>query len=632
MKEVNSDNKINNKIYEDNIDFSNYSSDIKVIALYLPTFYNMNNNKDTKNPYNYGWKSIQNSIPLFKGHYQPRKPINISKYLGYYDLSFIEVIKKQIQFAKNHGIYGFGIYYYWSFGKILFEKPLRLIFENDDIDFKYCLIWKNDYILYNKNNEKNRLNLIKIENNSDNIKNNTSLIDDIYNYLKDIRYIRINQKPVLGIYKPSIINKIETVIASWREKARENNIGEIFILSNLNDQFFEDIKKMKVFDAAYEYPPFNILSDNLMKNDYYFYYSGLIFRSMNKSYNITNDFPIYRGVMLEWDNSQNLRDNFSIFSDYSPEKFYIINKLLINWTRNNYNDSNKFIIINSWNNWYEGSYLEPDIKNGFANLNSLSKAIFNLPFQAYIYNLSNLKNKTYIAVQVHLFYEDLIKEVTNKINNIPVKFDLYISTNTWNKAKKIENYMRNNSKAENFFIKIMKNKGRDVLPFLTQLKLVIKNYKYICHVHSKKTIYDPEYGQKWRNYLYRNLLGSIEIVSEILSDFENFSKLGLIFPETFYECIVHAIKVKDEDRKYTNYILNKIFPGFKVEKSFDFPAGNMFWARIDAIYQIFDVISEDLFPKEENQQTGTIMHGIERIWIYLVKLNGFSYKKIFKIL
>lgn len=399
---------------------------------------------------------------------------------------------------------------------------------------------------------------------------------------------------------------------------------------NLNDQFYENIDKKEMFNAVYEYPPYNILSDNLMKNDYYFYYSELIYKNLNKSYNITNDFPIYRGVMLEWDNSPNLRENFTIFNDYSPEKFYYINKLLINWTRCNYNESNQLIIINSWNNWYEGSYLEPDIKNGFANLNAFSKALFGLPFKRLNFNLSNLFEKVNIAVQVHIFYEDLVKEINDKINNIPVKFDLYITTNTWNKGETIENFLRNYSKAENFFIKIMENKGRDVLPFLTQSKMVIKNYKYLCHIHTKKTIYDPDYGNKWRKYLYENLLGTVSIISEILSDFENYDKLGLIFPETFHECIMHAINIKDEDRKYTNYILNKIFPGFKVEKTFDFPAGNMFWARVDAIYQIFEVISEDIFPNEENQQTGTIMHGIERVWIYIVQLNGFSYKKIFK--
>ena len=68
-----------------------------------------------------------------------------------------------------------------------------------------------------------------------------------------------------------------------------------------------------------------------------------------------------------------------------------------------------------------------------------------------------------------------------------------------------------------------------------------------------------------------------------------------------------------QDRKCTNFILNKIFPGYKIEKTFDFPAGNMFWARVDAIYQIFEETNQVLFPNEENQKIGTIIHGIERV-------------------
>ena len=155
-------------------------------------------------------------------------------------------------------------------------------------------------------------------------------------------------------------------------------------------------------------------------------------------------------------------------------------------------------------------------------------------------------------------------------------------------------------------------------------------YKYVCHIHSKKTIYLPEYGDKWRKYLYDNLLGNSEIISEILFDFENNDKLGFIYPETFYECIKFAINLNNDDEKYMNFILNEIFPGHKIGKILEFPVGDMFWARVDAIYQIFEKKFEKMFPNEENQKIGTIMHGIERIWIYLVKLNGFYYKKIFK--
>ena len=79
-----------------------------------------------------------------------------------------------------------------------------------------------------------------------------------------------------------------------------------------------------------------------------------------------------------------------------------------------------------------------------------------------------------------------------------------------------------------------------------------------------------------------------------------------------------------------NFILNNIFPGFKIGNKLVFPTGDMFWAKVHAIHQIFNIKCIKKFPKELNQTNETIMHGIERIWLYLVKLNGYFYKIIFK--
>ena len=77
-----------------------------------------------------------------------------------------------------------------------------------------------------------------------------------------------------------------------------------------------------------------------------------------------------------------------------------------------------------------------------------------------------------------------------------------------------------------------------------------------------------------------------------------------------------------------NIILKSIFHKYKIGEKLIFPVGNMFWARIKAIYQIFNLKLE--FPDELGQTNETIMHAIERIWLYLVKLNGYGYKVIFK--
>ena len=63
-------------------------------------------------------------------------------------------------------------------------------------------------------------------------------------------------------------------------------------------------------------------------------------------------------------------------------------------------------------------------------------------FNNNIYNLLNLNDKCVIAIQVHVFYEDLIFELINKTNNIPIKFDLFISTISLIKKKRIEEYAK----------------------------------------------------------------------------------------------------------------------------------------------------------------------------------------------
>ena len=64
----------------------------------------------------------------------------------------------------------------------------------------------------------------------------------------------------------------------------------------------------------------------------------------------------------------------------------------------------------------------------------------------------------------------------------------------------------------------------------------------------------------------------------------------------------------------------------KIGQITDFPAGNMFWARTSAVYQIFNEKVIKKTPEERGQIDGTVLHAIERIWPYLAKLNGFYYK------
>ena len=612
---IDADNIMNISFFEDDINFSKYTTNIKSIALYYPNYYTIQLNK--KQSFSQ-WEIIKNAKPLYEGHDQPRIPINME----YYDLSKPDIIKKQIDLAKKHGIYGFGIYYYWFSGKKYYEKTMEFIFENKNIDFHYLLIWSNKNLKIN--------NEIKIKQKyEDNYAE--KFFDDIKKYLNDSRYIRNNGKPIIGLYKPEKIIDLKITISIWRQRAKESGIGEIFILGRINNKNYENIINSKELDGLYENPPNIIFQKDLMKNKFSYYYYGLLYENNNFE-DLLNNYTLYKSVMLEYDNSPKKPKYINILEDFSPEKFYMINKLIIDWTVNKYDKNNRFFFINSWNNWIEGTYLEPDKKFGYSSINSLSKALFNLPFKNKIYNLINLQNEAKILIQVHIFYEDLTNEIIEKTNNIPVKFDLYITTNTLEKQIFIKNIIQKNSKANNYEIKIVENKGRDVLPYLTQIKNIVKNYKYICHLHSKKTKFDPFLGEKWRNYLYNNLFGDKYLISEILSDFENDNKLGIIFPETYYFEKENVKKYNKNNIKYMNYLLRNMFKdnNYIIGEKIIFPSGNMFWARIQAVYQIFELEIENKCPREANQYDATIMHGVERLWLFVAKLNGYYYKTIFK--
>lgn len=620
---IDSDNQMSE--YENNINYSSFKSDLKPITFYLPLFYENNQTNLSVNGLNIGWTNIKKCKSLFKGHHQPRIPGDNINYLDYYNSFNLTVIKKQVELAKEHGIYGFAIYYYWFCGKKVLEKPLDLYSNNKDIDFPFLLIWVNNNWNDNLNREKEEICFKTTD-----IEEYSQLfIKDIEKYLIDHRYIKINNKPLLGIYEPYDLINIKETIKKFREKSKELGIGDIFILACLNKNETNKIINSKLFDGAFDFPPNNLLRNFKIRFKNTFIYNELIYENIIYNYSNIKNFSFYRCSMLQWDNCQSL-NHYEIYDYYSPEQFYFINKIIIDWTKKHYDKENRYFFINSWNNWYEGSYLEPDKKYGYASINSLSKAIFNLTYIE-LYNFNNINHKSNIAIQAHLFYEDLIIDIVNITNEIPVKFDLFISVCSKHVKEIVEQYAIKNSKANFIEIKIYSNKGRDVLPFLIQMRNAIQKYKYICHIHSKKSLMS-NFGDEWRNYLYSNLLGNRQIISEILTEFEKYDKLGLIFAEPFYKILTYLGKTMiDNNTKYMNFIIKNISPKYRVSQNyFDFPEGNMFWAKIEAIHQIFEMNLEKRVSKENGKLDSTIIHGIERIWTYLAKLNGFVYKKIFK--
>ena len=270
--------------------------------------------------------------------------------------------------------------------------------------------------------------------------------------------------------------------------------------------------------------------------------------------------------------------------------------------------------------------MEPDDKYGYASINSLSKALFNLSYTKQS-NFFDLIQKNIIAILAYVQKEDLIKDIINKTNNIPLNFNLYLFISNNVSLYEIKQYIQMNSKANKFKVETSFNY---IIDILNKFKYEFKKYKYICNINYNlyKNI---SYFEEWKNYIHNNLLGNSTIISEILTDFENNNNLGLIFPERYYKSLYKfGDNINDLDLAYLNIILSKINPKFHILKGIiDFPEGNMFWAKSNAIYKIFR-LDKHIF--NSRKLLLLLENNLDKIWIYLVGIDGYLYKTIFKSL
>ena len=230
-----------------------------------------------------------------------------------------------------------------------------------------------------------------------------------------------------------------------------------------------------------------------------------------------------------------------------------------------------------------------------------------------------------VAAVVHIFYPELAAELKNLLLNIPCAVDVYISTTSLEKKSDIENIFCDFDKGR-VVIKIFPNRGRDIAPAFVGFKDIFKNYDACVHIHSKKSLHAKNRLAGWRDHLYKNLLGSPEIVRSILQILSN-EKVGAVFPQYFPPIRIFI-------NWGANYLITKNFLhrlGIEIDNRnlIEFPAGSMFWFKPKALAPLLesDLTFED-FPEERGQLDGTIAHAIERAFLFIVETSGFIWTKI----
>ncbi|RWC32699.1 glycoside hydrolase family 99-like domain-containing protein [Mesorhizobium sp.] len=351
---------------------------VRVIAFYLPQFHPIPENDEWWGQGFTEWTNVRPAQPQFVGHHQPHVP-DASGYpdaLGYYDLRDTAVQHRQIELAKLYGVEGFCFYFYWFAGKRLLEKPLENWLEDKSLDMPFCVCWANENWSRRWDGMDQEILIAQDHSPQDDL----AFIAEVAPYLRDPRYIRIEGKPLLLVYRPSLLPAAAETARRWRTWCRENGIGEIFLAYT---QSFESVPPDRYgFDAAVEFPPNNSAPPNVthtvtpLHEDFATtVYDWSVFPQRSETYP-PRKYKLFRSVCPGWDNTARRKRGGTVFINNTPA-------LYRRWLDNAIEDtlthveeaSERLVFVNAWNEWAEGAHLEPDSVNGHGYLQATRDAL-----------------------------------------------------------------------------------------------------------------------------------------------------------------------------------------------------------------------------------------------------------------
>jgi lipopolysaccharide biosynthesis protein len=356
---------------------------MKPIAFYLPQFHCIEENDQWWGKGFTEWTNTKAAKPLFDGHYQPREPYN----QNYYNLLDAETRDWQAKLAEKYGIYGFCYYHYWFNGKQLLEKPLERVIESGEPSFPFCIAWANEP--WTRAWYANREKEVLIPQEYGTEKDWEEHFAYLLNIFTDKRYIRINNMPILLIYRPESIACCEEMLNYWDSLAKKNGLDGIYYCRMLTGHSSKNV--MSRFNAQVEFEPgytikvdpprlwqiqrllrraakkiLNIDSKYLLDIVDY----DVIWRHIVRRKHLTNTFL---GAFVDWDNTARKPHDPTLMSGATPDKFKQYLSKQLNRSKTLFN--NEFVFINAWNEWAEGTYLEPDEKNGLSYLEAVRDAL-----------------------------------------------------------------------------------------------------------------------------------------------------------------------------------------------------------------------------------------------------------------
>lgn len=360
---------------------------IHTAAIYFPSWH-----PDPKQEQRYGpgwseWELIKAGRPRFPGHYQPIEPA-----WGYADESDPAVMRRSVETAAAHGIDAFLWDWYWYEGDDFLNKPLNDTYlQLDDPPTKFALMWANhDWREAFPATIGKDLELIwPGAVNQTEFTRMTDLI--IHRYLQHPAYWRIDGAAWFTIFELQTLSDglggptaTRDALQDFRDRARAAGAGELHLNAMGSRPTGPDeidpaemgIDSIGPYNWLYLMPTGQGLSVD--------YHSWRLKAEADWDRQ-DQQCPIdyIPNVTMGWDSTTRVRQDQELqvsswpmlpaVVDNTPAEFGQACQHAVEFL--NRRDGPRILTVNAWNEWTEGSYLEPDRRYGLAYLEELAKAL-----------------------------------------------------------------------------------------------------------------------------------------------------------------------------------------------------------------------------------------------------------------
>ena len=335
------------------------------------------------------WETVMEAKPKFEGHLWPRKPL-----WGYCNEADPAVMEMQIEQATRHGINVFIYDWYWYDGRPFLENCLNdgFLKAANNQKMKFFLMWANHNVnhLWDRRLAGTEEGKTIIWNGAADFEQFKIIVDRwLEKYFCLDNYYTIDSKPVLMIYD------IENLVVGFggientrkamdylREKVKEAGYPDVHLQFCVRGD--RDCKPEKVGEAC----TYAQLTERLGADSATNYQTGQlvsyngdfldqlenekrVWKKIDEDYSI----PYFPHVSCGWDTNpryQMLKP--SIITNNTPENLETAFRAAVEYV-DTHELPAPLITVNSWNEWTEGSYLQPDDLYGYGYLEA-AKRVF----------------------------------------------------------------------------------------------------------------------------------------------------------------------------------------------------------------------------------------------------------------